>query len=243
MHVRCLTGISANHFLEATLMARSLRRHEPTVPLVVVNLINDLSVSQIRAVRTWQHSELCEMDKDYHLLSPRVRASGLTNCAWKVMAIRSVLLLQKPDILIYLDASSRIQRPFDRLVGAMGHLPVLGRATSGPLMSWTHPAMLARLRGDRQVSFEGAPVVCGCVLAFQRRLAAPLVKEWHRCANNSDCIFPPGAVRGKRCVPAQTCHRDDQSALSALLWMRYPNVSYLSGLVSKTVSTSRSSLK
>lgn len=230
-----VTGVSANHFAEMRGLIISAQRFLPAGwPIVVYDLVSDLSREMERDMSSWCGVEVRRFKSERFGFT--LDSRFLTVSMWKPFMIRQCLLSLPPlGILIYADASNRLQEPLGTpLLDAVRRIGYVGRETIGPVARYTHPRMAVELAKIGAVSstdlrdYLDVPMVCGC-LSFWSRTPTVLerfIRPWAACATRRECILPPGADGldnraglSRRCRPGLEghCHRNDQSALSMIL--------------------------
>ena len=221
-------------FTELHGLIRSAQDHLPiSWPIVLYDLVGDLSEKARKEAASWCGVELrhFELERFGIKLDSRL----LTVSMWKPFMIRQCLLGLPPSgIVVYADASTRFQAPLGApLVDAVHQLGFVGRATAGPVAMYTHPdtvADLAKLgaavRSDIR-DYVAAPMVCGCLNIWSHKALERIIEPWAACAARRECILPRGADGldnraglSKTCRPGLQghCHRNDQSALSIILF-------------------------
>lgn len=229
-----VTGTSLNHFAEMRGLIVSAQRYLPlSWQIVIYDLVNDLPESATLQASAWCGVQLRRFALERFPVDLDRRL--LTVSMWKPFMIWQLLQsLPEPSVVIYADASTRFHEPLGApLLQAVQALGVVGRPTAGPVAHYTHPLMLSELAKLGAVDrvdlheYVDAPMLCGCLTLWSRKAVEQILRLWGDCAATRQCILPPGADGlengaglSKHCRPGLGghCHRNDQSALSAILF-------------------------
>ncbi|MBI3492928.1 MAG: hypothetical protein HY047_14290 [Acidobacteria bacterium] len=138
---------------------------------------------------------------------PHVRV--LAFCAWKPIAIETVLVRDGGDVL-WLDSADLLHDGVDAAFDRIARDGVLTLVGQSPLSRWCHETT----RRFMQVPAEDLTQRCRSagVLGFSAEspVARDLVAEWRRFALIPECLAPPSASRAN--------HRYDQAVLTNLLY-------------------------
>ncbi len=216
-----VTAFSENHFKEATDFLASVQAQMPGTPILVYDLgLSDKSKYNLTTfcgvtVRKFNFSRYPKHIKD------------LFTCAWKPLVINEMYREYEDGVILYCDASCRLQHSLKPLLPRFSLFPIIsGLSDTHLFISTTHDGMMKYLQLNKtrkEYASIGKSLQAGAeIFWLNQELNDKFLKYWVDCSLHKECISPKGSIvypcnfsRMKEGVYA--CHRYDQAAFNAIL--------------------------
>ncbi len=200
-----VTGADHTHGASLRQMLASVGRHEPDLRVVVY----DLGLTAWQRWRIGKRRQLewrrFEFEQYPAYFDIKVNAGEF---AWKPVIIAD-LLEEAGEPVLWLDAGAVVTEPLTALRAAVRRCGFYSPRSSGTIVDWTHPKVLAYFRLDADWARDKPNLRGGCV-AFDPSFEAAreLARRWRQGALVKECIAPEGSDRKN--------HRQDQALLTVL---------------------------
>ena len=216
-----VTAVSENHFKEAFDFLASVQTHMPDTPILVYDLgLSDkikysLSTFCGVTVRKFNFDKYPKFIKDPFVYS------------WKPLVINEMYQEYENGVILYCDASCRLQHSLKPLLPRFSLFPIIsGLSDTHLFISTTHDGMMKYLQLNKtrkEYASIGNALQAGAeIFWLNQELNDKFLNYWVDCSLHKECIAPKGSVvspcdfsRMKEGVYA--CHRYDQAALNAII--------------------------
>ena len=202
-HLVIATACSSNHFVPLTRLLISIRRYEPTIPIILYDL--GMTAEQIEWVKGV--NGVVYRVFPFRSYPPHV-ALERESYAWKPIIVHLVMTKDEANVL-WMDAGDQLRAPIRDAIHKYweDYRGFYSGVSSGDLAKWTFPATLELLQVP--VELRSTTNCNAAFLGFSAAVYEPLVVPWLKCALNADCIAPEGSSRDN--------HRQDQAVLSCVV--------------------------
>ena len=222
-----LTGISSDHYDEVQDAIASVQNFHPDMKILVYDL--GLKSCEVQHLNSLHNVKVITFP--FQLYPEYVR--HLQSYAWKIFGIHAIL--QKHEIVFWMDASVRLYRPVtDKVLHDLQAFPYRGEMLYGFYDGmFTYDAMyewfgVTRVQMGKKSQIEsGKQFLRNCPFLYDK-----IYHELLKCARDQACLEPPGhalicddmppekhpnASTRPEDVPNRHCSRYDQSALTIVL--------------------------
>jgi len=207
--IHIVTGADSSHCRSLINLLKTVQQYEPLATVSIWNL--GLSASELANIELmFPNYELKFFDFDIH--EPHMNISiNAGEYAWKPTIIASEAK-NTERLVLWLDAGNILTQKLNWIRRFTKKKGFFSPFASGTLEDWTYPTMLERYNVSS--AMRKKPNLNGAIVAFSRSYpqADVLLQAWAECAQNKDCIAPPGSNRNN--------HRQDQAALSVLAYLQ-----------------------
>ena len=203
--IHIVTGADSSHCRSLLNLLKTVQQYEPTATVSIWNL--GLSASELTEIKSkFPQYELKFFDFDAHESHMNISINA-GEYAWKPTII-SYEAENSERLTLWLDAGNILTKRLNWIRRFTSRNGFFSPFSSGSLDDWTHPIMLEHYNVSADIrkksNLNGAIVAFACSYPE----ANYLLHAWVECAQNKDCIAPPGSNRKN--------HRQDQAALSVL---------------------------
>ena len=223
-----ITAFSENHFKEATDFLTSVQTHMPGTSILVYDL--GLSNGSKSILSTYCDVSVRRINFNRY---PK-HIQDLFTCAWKPLVINEMYREYEDGVILYCDASCRLQHSLKPLLPRFSLFPIIsGLSDTHLFISTTHDGMMKYLQLNKtrkEYASIGNALQAGAeIFWLNQELNDKFLNYWVDCSLHKECIAPKGSVvspcdfsRMKEGVYA--CHRYDQAALECYynegIWVR-----------------------
>ena len=216
-----MSGISNNHFVEATDLIASVQTHMPGTPVIMYDLgLNNENKEKL--------TSYCGVQvKSFNFSKYPQYVRNLSLYAWKPLIINDAYEEKEYEVILWCDASCRLLHSLKPLFRQFSSFPMIPALLDDySFISTTHNDTLKYLHlNDTRQKYAtiGKAILAGLTLYwFTQRLQEVFLKFWVDCALHKECIAPKTAqVRPCNWPPVDVgeyvCHRFDQSAFNGIL--------------------------
>ena len=198
-----VTACSSNHFVPLTRLLLSIRRHEPTLPIILYDLgMTPEQAEWVKGVNGVVYRVFPFRNWPPHVALERESYS------WKPIIISQVMKKDEANV-VWMDAGNQLRAPIYDAIHKYwaDYRGFYSSTSSGDLKLWTFPATLKALNVPDTLLTN--PNCNAAFLGFSVEVYESLVAPWVKCALDANCIVPEGSSRDN--------HRQDQAVLSCIV--------------------------
>jgi len=217
-----MSGISDNHFVEATDMIASVQTHMPSTPVIVYDL-------GLKKENKKKLASYCSVQvKSFNFSKYPHYVRDLSLYAWKLLIINEAYEEKQYEVILWCDASCRLLQSLKPLFPQFSSFPMIPALLDDySFISTTHDSTLKYLHLNRTMRGEyariGKAILAGLIIHWlTQRLQEVFLNFWVDCALHMECIAPKGAQL-QPCnwprvdIGEYVGHRFDQSTFNSIL--------------------------
>lgn len=210
-----VTGSDSSHFKSLYQLLKSLEIFEKNTKTIIFDLGITLKEREI-IQKDFPNFELRKFNySDYpSYFNIKINAGEY---AWKPVIINDILNEFKSSVC-WLDSGNLIVKPLMSIRKIVELYGFYSPFSKGNISDWTHPKTLEFLNTSNDKNIVNQRNLNGACISvdYNNLQVKNVIKKWSDCAKNKDCIAPEGSSRKN--------HRQDQSALSTLVYKYIPKI-------------------